>query len=565
MLYLSGQMLVEQGSKIAGWNVGATELSSGTGSNHIALKSSGDYAIQAGQITTTDAEGNEITYPAFSVTHSGNVFAANGTFAGNIIANSLTLGSGVKVGYDSVDNAPEVNMIIFKDGTIGQLTAEVGTTETAGGFKVSSEGLLQATNAVISGTIYAKDGHFTGKVTATELELGSGVLIDYNKLENTPDIPVIPDLTVYIEKGTIVAADGIEKVKEGVDAFYVSKTGLLQASNAIIYGTIYASNGTFAGELKAAKGSFEGEVTATKGTFSNVTIKSNCTIEGTFSAKKITSDTFDPARIPNISADKITTGILTMERDVNNVATIEVIYNPGEGKGNGYSTRVYPGMVYVGDACLDMSGLRGNLGGYYMISNTEGSLDLYSAGQWRIAVGGVTAKTPSQGSLYATVSNNVTFDSISGAVYAAKNGSSSAIKTNQGDYTSKNLKENIVKFTEDKYTNALELLDNIDLYTYDYKYGLYADKPQQYGFLIDEIMEQENYKDFFDFYKEPMEIRDGRFNANIDNAKPEDIIDVYRYDDDVLDKYLLTCIKGLRNQITVLQQEIEELKKEKTL
>ena len=244
MLYLSGQMLVEKGSKIAGWNVGTTELSSGEGSNYIALKSSGDYAIQAGQITTTDSEGNTITYPAFSVTHSGNVFAANGTFAGNIIANSLTLGSGVKVGYDSIDNAPEVNMIIFKDGTIGKLTAEVGTTETAGGFKVSSEGLLQATNAVISGTIYAKDGHFTGKITATELELGSGVLIDYNNLKNTPDIPEAPDLTGYIKAdGSVI----IGKTDNEETSFSVSTQGLLTAKNAVITGKIIASGGTIGG------------------------------------------------------------------------------------------------------------------------------------------------------------------------------------------------------------------------------------------------------------------------------------------------------------------------------
>lgn len=69
-------------------------------------------------------------------------------------------------------------------------------------------------------------------------------------------------LSVYFEKdkdyGTIV--DGQTGIK-------VSTNGLLQASNAIIYGTIYASSGWFKGELKAATGTFSGELKAATGKF----------------------------------------------------------------------------------------------------------------------------------------------------------------------------------------------------------------------------------------------------------------------------------------------------------
>lgn len=74
-------------------------------------------------------------------------------------------------------------------------------------------------------------------------------------------------MSVYFEKdkdyGTIV--DGQTGIK-------VSTNGLLQASNAIIYGTIYASSGWFKGELKAATGTFSGELKAATGSFSgNIT------------------------------------------------------------------------------------------------------------------------------------------------------------------------------------------------------------------------------------------------------------------------------------------------------
>lgn len=50
--------------------------------------------------------------------------------------------------------------------------------------------------------------------------------------------------------------------------FTVSKEGLLQASNAIIWGTIYATDGIFRGKLEAASGTFEGTLSGARGDFS---------------------------------------------------------------------------------------------------------------------------------------------------------------------------------------------------------------------------------------------------------------------------------------------------------
>ena len=62
-------------------------------------------------------------------------------------------------------------MYIQKDGTIGKLTEEVQNIPTgAKGFKVSSDGLLQASNAIIYGTIYASAGIIGGFNIATTLD-----------------------------------------------------------------------------------------------------------------------------------------------------------------------------------------------------------------------------------------------------------------------------------------------------------------------------------------------------------------------------------------------------------
>ncbi len=69
----------------------------------------------------------------------------------------------------------------------------------------------------------------------------------YDDLLNKPSIPGMQELTLYIKEGQIIGA----QPAAGATGFTVSQQGLLQASNAVIYGTIYASAGEFAGNLTA--------------------------------------------------------------------------------------------------------------------------------------------------------------------------------------------------------------------------------------------------------------------------------------------------------------------------
>ena len=229
---------------------------------------------------------------------------------GDIIARSLTLQDGVKIPYDHLIGTPDLTVYISKDGVVGAAPAEGST-----GFVVSQAGLLKASNAVIYGTIYASagtiggltisqntiqsaNGNFnlteegvltakgakiSGAIEATSLTLNEGVFIAADSVSGLSDVaksgsysdlsdkPNIPSLAGYIyENGTVGQTPA-----EGATGFRVSSSGLLQASNAIIYGTIYASAGTIGGlilsgnSIKSNNGAFslqsDGTVNITKG------------------------------------------------------------------------------------------------------------------------------------------------------------------------------------------------------------------------------------------------------------------------------------------------------------
>ena len=111
--------------------------------------------------------------------------------------------------------------------------------------------------------------------------------------------------------------------------------------------------------------------------------------------------------------------------------------------------------------------------------------------------------------------------------------------------------------TDEHYRDALALLDHMTLYTYDYKYDLYAD-PSQYGFILDDIQDEDKKHNFLHITDGKAWVKGRRIDMNPDNKiEGGEIIDIKDYDRDAFTKYLLTCIKGL-------QREIEQIKKEKT-
>lgn len=203
----------------------------------------------------------------FMIDSNGKLYASQGEFTGRITADSGTIGGwkiyanslsnrdgtisispdglrlGSQLNIDSKGNATFGGQLSAATGTFsGELKAASGTftgnLNAAGG---TFSGNLDAAGGTFSGTLSAATGSFTGAVTATSLTL-NGCKIDYDTdIKNKPDIP--SDLTLYIKTdGTIGSTPS-----DGATGFKVSSGGLLQASNAIIYGTIYASAGIIGG------------------------------------------------------------------------------------------------------------------------------------------------------------------------------------------------------------------------------------------------------------------------------------------------------------------------------
>lgn len=171
----------------------------------------------------------------FMVDYNGKMYANQGEFTGKIVANDGFIG--------------------------GWIISSNSLTANKGSISISPDGIhwgdylnINSQGATFKGHITATSGSFTGDIIANSLTLGPGSTVNglsYNDLDDRPNIP--SDLSGYI---TIDGKIGIiqnedQEIPSGATGFKVSKNGLLQASNAIISGTIYASSGTFAGNVTA--------------------------------------------------------------------------------------------------------------------------------------------------------------------------------------------------------------------------------------------------------------------------------------------------------------------------
>lgn len=170
-----------------------------------------------------------------------------------------------------------------------------------------------------------------------------------------------------------------------------------------------------------------------------------------------------------------------------------------------------------------------------------------------------TISNAGERSIRLAAGQNIAMYAVGGYCYAeGANVSSSKIKTANGSASSKNVKKNFKEFDNKKYERAINLLKDMKLYEYDYKYDLYKNR-HQYGFIIDELQKL-NGNEFFDFEEEEAIVKGEHLDFNLDNKSTDDeTIKVKSYNSDVLDKYLLTVVKGLLAKIEILEQKVLDL------
>ena len=202
------------GGKIAGWEIGSTSLvkmtkvTAGTPSTQYRVRL---YAPNNATGTTTAFLAGERSYNGMNPDDASSYGSWSDNFYirydGSTFANNITLGANI-----------------------------------SGLAPVATGGSLAASNVTGLAAVATGGSLAAGKVTGLSTVATSG---SYNDLSNKPIIPSLQGY-IYVD-GTIGSTPAA-----GATGFVVSSQGLLQAANAVIYGTIYASAGTIGGWIIAS-------------------------------------------------------------------------------------------------------------------------------------------------------------------------------------------------------------------------------------------------------------------------------------------------------------------------
>lgn len=303
------------------------------GHNSIYAQAGTFYNLSDGSITSK----NFVVDQYGNVNLKGTVYATGGSFTGDIVANSLTLGSNVTIPEGNVAGS---SSYIKKDVTLGYVS------QGSNGFQVSSNGLLKASNAIIygavyassgsfSGTVYASSGSFTGTVNANAGIIG-GCTISGNRLQ-VPAANITGQLTSSQIASNSITSD---KIYSGAITTAKLSTDAIKSQNYSApgyYDDGYAQQGTYLNLLNGSLTSknlvidtygnvkLKGSVTATSGIIGGCNISNGslqvpaANITGTLNANQIIvgyntlQSKLDSMATDILNAAKTATNYITMD------------------------------------------------------------------------------------------------------------------------------------------------------------------------------------------------------------------------------------------------------------
>lgn len=258
------------GATIGGWSISASQLSKTTTIDGVdyraAVNAPSSPGQSAGAFLLAKTVNGTTTYP-FIVNYNGHITATDATIRGSITATSLTLESGVTIPYSKVSGTPNLSVYIAKDGTIGSTPAEGAT-----GFKVSSAGLLQASNAVIYGSLYSSYGRIAG------WSIDSA---GFTKTATVDNVSTTVGIRAPSSPGANIGAFYVAQTSGGNTTypFYVNYGGHLHAVDADITGAITATSLTLGANASVAASKVSGLASvATSGSYSDLGGKPDLTV-----------------------------------------------------------------------------------------------------------------------------------------------------------------------------------------------------------------------------------------------------------------------------------------------
>ena len=247
--------LTGSGITLSQGGIQAGTFANQSSSNRFIYLSTKDYGTSITIGNGTKSTWRAIIGTKFGVDNEGNLYASNANITGAIVATSLDLTTNnVKIGsgsinglasvatsgsYNDLSNKPTIPSLtgyIYEDGTVGSTPADGAT-----GFVVSSAGVLQASNAIVYGSIYASKGYIGGWQIGTD---GNKTLHNGNANAS----PTIGSGTIILSKGltssTSVAGSTGEKTWTFVAGtnFGVTTNGVLYAAGGGTLGAFTVDN-----------------------------------------------------------------------------------------------------------------------------------------------------------------------------------------------------------------------------------------------------------------------------------------------------------------------------------
>lgn len=298
------------------------------GYNSVYAQAGTFYNLSNGSITSK----NFVVDQYGNVNLKGTVYATGGSFTGDIVANSLTLGSNVTIPEGNVAGS---SSYIKKDVTLGYVS------QGSNGFQVSSNGLLKASNAIIygtvyassgsfSGTVYASSGSFTGTVNANAGIIG-GCTISGNRLQ-VPSANITGQLTSSQIASNSITSD---KIYSGAITTAKLSTDAIKSQNYSApgyYDDGYAQQGTYLNLLNGSLTSknlvidnygnlkLKGNVTATSGSFTG-SVYADSGVIGGCSIQNGTLKVPAANITGTLSANQIIVGYNTLQSKLDSMAT----------------------------------------------------------------------------------------------------------------------------------------------------------------------------------------------------------------------------------------------------
>ena len=223
-------------------------------------------------VFTIRSETGENTYKNLFVVNTDGTLAING-YATEESVNSQISASATEISTKITNTEKNLQSQIKQNAD--NISLKVTADDVSSIIETNADSIRlktttltwNATNSSLTsdGTLNATNGKFSGEITATKLTL-DGCKISASNIDG---LPTTPDMSLYIKVGD----DG--KIGTGTfandgnsdKAFKVSSEGLLQAKNAVIYGTVYASKGEIGGFTIGGKSLSYGASVASKNSF----------------------------------------------------------------------------------------------------------------------------------------------------------------------------------------------------------------------------------------------------------------------------------------------------------